>query len=148
MTDTITVRRSTLSEIRSALRAFTMLCDNCHKYYCDCMLHNELSKAKFIIKTIDNLRNEKEERYYIDNPLLSIKRKVILALEQAKRPLRFGEIIMKDVYKQRKYSILRDMAKRGEIISFVKNERTFYALNKGHNNKQQQGRKPNGIRHK
>jgi len=128
MTDTITVRKSTMSEIRSVLRSFTMLCDGCHKFYCDCSLSNELSRAKATIKFIDELRNEKEELFYIDNPILLIKRRIIKAIEQAKRPLRFGEIIVRDVYKQRKYNILRNMVKYGEIKSFIRNSHTFYTL--------------------
>ena len=135
----VKVSRSFLNRIRGFLNIFAGECRGCMRRVstgcvgCDSLVASEL------MREIDNIKDSKEERYFVENPSEEIKSRIVRALEQAGKPVPSVCIRLSGVDKQRKRVILRKMFAAG-IINMVEDPvndgKYIYSLN---NNTQTKG---------
>ena len=123
----VKVRRSFLNELRALLVAFRSLCDSCYRGACDCILSDEMARAKRMIVRIDNLRDAREERFYVEHPENELFDRILIAVRQGGGRVRPQEIRV-GVSRQRKHKALKTLVRRGKLLRQVTDGETFYAI--------------------
>jgi len=128
MDEVIKVRRSFLNEIRAFCNCLTSFCNGCYHNPCNCGMENEIRIAKQMIVKLDNLRNAREEQYFIANPIEENELRIKKAIIKAGRPVRFGEIYLERTSKQKKNWLLERMIRRGALEITISNGVRYFAL--------------------
>lgn len=131
MDDIVKVRRSFLNRIRGFLNIFAEKCRGCmRKAQIGCIGCDSM-RARLLVAEIDGLRNAKEERYWIDNPVMERHEIILRALRQANRPLPSREIRVDGISRSLKCFTLKRMCKK-RILGSRKNDEgryEFFILN-------------------
>ena len=97
MVETVTITRELIGRIRAFINQFALNCYSCMRRVEIGCIGCENLRAKVLVAEIDNIKENVEARYYINNPVEARFARAVKAIEQAGRPLKAREIDMSDV---------------------------------------------------